>query len=250
MAFPFHLIIHFSISNLISICQTRVRFSSPSVLVIHLPGWPITGTESYFYMVALADWVTGWSPISNWRNFPAVTPRLTWGERPLGGYISDIFLLLVHAFSPYGYRRRDFNSWEFSCISIGQYPQIRYINQSQIPVLTWDSYWNYLRSTWPRLVDPSHRVGLVSCALSLKIRSTSTSFFLPLWETRRLWLWVGVDWLPAIVPEKFGTFWGVKIVFVDRSDLIIYLTALPLLFWRRVLEEWKTWMQRWNYCRT
>ena len=38
MAFPLHLIIHFSISNLISICQTRVRFSSPSVLVIHLPG--------------------------------------------------------------------------------------------------------------------------------------------------------------------------------------------------------------------
>ncbi len=56
--------------------------------------------------------------------------------------------------------------------------------------LTRSLYWNYLWVNWPRLTNGGHRVCPASCALSLslKLQSTSTPPFPPLWEPH--WQWV------------------------------------------------------------
>ena len=59
-------------------------------------------------MVALADWVTNCSPISNWRNFPAWRGGKGWSVGRLGGTWWWCFSYWFVEFSPGGHRRRDF----------------------------------------------------------------------------------------------------------------------------------------------
>jgi hypothetical protein len=110
------IIIHFCIYNQSVIVPEWFFTVGPGQLPV-----PIT---NYWYWLIFLHGSTCWLGDSVVPNIQleklSGRDAATWLRREaIGGYISDVFLLLVIATSQDGYERRDFNSWEFSCIQTG-----------------------------------------------------------------------------------------------------------------------------------
>ena len=85
-----------------------------SGLVLYLSGLPITGTSYYFYMVALADWVTNLFPNLQLEKLSGLTRRTLLRYETIGGMWMLCFSYWFSAISPDGCGRRDFKLSRYS----------------------------------------------------------------------------------------------------------------------------------------